>query len=67
MIPIKSISSPDFIMTSPSAPWRVSSQNNKKSHKNNTSDKSKTTNKLHLTEFNNKNSTVNDNSVTRQL
>ncbi|KAF0749058.1 DUF4806 domain-containing protein, partial [Aphis craccivora] len=67
MTPIKSIPSPVFIMTSPSGPWRVISQNNKKSHKNNTSDKSKTTNKLYLTEFNNKNLTVNDNSVKRKL
>jgi len=41
-------------------------ESNKKSHTNNTSDKSKTTNELHLTEFNNTNSTVNDNSVKRQ-
>lgn len=55
-------------MTSPSGPWQVSMQTDvNKSHKNN-SDKSKTTNKLDLTEFNNlKDSTVNNNSVKRQL
>lgn len=66
--PKKSISSPVFVMTLPSGPWRVSMQTDtNKSHTNN-SGESKTTNKLHLTEFNNsKDSTVNNNSVKRQL
>jgi len=55
-------------MTSPSGPWRVSTQIDiNKSHINN-SDESKPNNKLHLTEFDNiKDSKVNTNSVKRQL
>jgi len=47
-------------MTSPSGPWRVSLQDNKKSV-----NKSRYTNKIYLTEL--KDSTVNDNSVKCQL
>lgn len=63
--PLKSIPSPVFVMTSPSGPWRVSSQDN--INTDNT-DKPKTTNKLHLKDISNlKDSTVNNNSVKRQL
>lgn len=66
--PKKSIPSPSIVITSPSGPWRVSTEIDiNKSHTNNF-DKSKATNKLHLTEFNNQNdSTMNNNSVKRQL
>lgn len=66
--PNKSIPSPSIVITSPSGPWRVSTEIDiNKSHINNF-DKSKATNKLHLTEFNNQNdSTINNNSVKRQL
>jgi len=47
-------------MTSPSGPWKVSLQDNKKSV-----NKSRSTNKIYLTEI--KDSTVNDYSVKRQL
>uniref|UniRef100_A0A2S2NGP7 DUF4806 domain-containing protein n=1 Tax=Schizaphis graminum TaxID=13262 RepID=A0A2S2NGP7_SCHGA len=58
--PLKPIQSPVVVMTSPSGPWRVSLQDNKKSV-----NKSRSTNKIYLTEL--KDSTVNDNSVKRQL
>lgn len=51
-------------MSSPSGPWRVSLQENENNHTN-SFDISRSTNKLHLTEL--KVSTVNSNSVKRQL